>query len=397
MNIGRYALMLCLAFSSLQLHAEVIALCLESQHHQYDELLEDLLELQLLLKPSITTAPCTDSSPHTYRFLQRITALGEGNASDRWQIQSALYHNQRVLFSQLEFVDKPTRKNMNERALTLAASLETSLSLSLDLPDPFQEIARPLVSTTSTTTLATLPSLSSNNLLAKNKAHSSAFGFFVGMHQRSELHVDHSFFNSRDIAITKPFMLIGANLIKTLSPSWFMSITIKGALMPVELLRPVDNLDIYPPRILKMIELSGEMLWRYFDCKNISLSAGFITEGLAFSSISNQRVPEAKLAEFVQMKYGITNRATYFIDLLDSSLTLDAGLFPLVHNFSLGIRPPFVDFGYHLRLSAESSVYKTFGLKFSLEHQSEIFSSTSSRSRIVSQGNLAYLGALGKF
>jgi hypothetical protein len=59
---------------------------------------------------------------------------------------------------------------------------------------------------------------------------------------------------------------------------------------------------------------------------------------------------------------------------------------------------PFKDYGWHLGLCAESTVYRSFGLRFMLYHHRELFDwhINDAPIRLVSSGTLAYLGFVGR-
>lgn len=118
----------------------LIKLCLNETKPKYREQLKDFVELQLLLIPEIQTLDCDNrqTTMRTYSFRQQITEINDMAKSKRAQIISTLYHyDGRAIFSQVEFVERSSRKTMNERAKLLATAIRRAIVNNQTAFDPF--------------------------------------------------------------------------------------------------------------------------------------------------------------------------------------------------------------------------------------------------------------------
>jgi hypothetical protein len=367
-----------------------INLCLNQTKPKNQELFKNLLELQLLLFEDVETGDCaTEWSNKSYVFRQELVEITADNRVLK-NVISALYHpDGYTIFRQMELIEQVSRKTMTDRSKQLAQLLKRAIDANERIPDPFssnEAHGLPVIS------LGTkIPSDDTKNELSTvretTELKKSSLGIFIGMKRISEAHHDD---RAKKKVVSKPFVIIGLNFLKKIGASpLIVNAHALFAYSSLELLRPVDEKK--PKSRFKTVGISTALSWHMNINTYLAFRAGLIIEGSYFDSDLKERVIDAYLSRYLQLKEGLSIEAV--VTAFDSALSFHSAYFPLVQNFSLPSKVPFINFGWLLAIEAESKLYRSFALRFSLYHSSDHFdvSSTLRSKRVVASSSLAYL------
>lgn len=369
-----------------------INLCLNETRPKNQELFKNLLELQLLLIEDFETGDCDSTWPNKpYLFRQQVNEITkDGEDEKRIQAISALYHpDGRVILSQMELIERASRKTMNDRAKQLAHTIKKAIAANDYAVDPFN-LNRKEASDKGPRVPSLLPI---DTLTEAKESPIATLGLFAGMERSFETHKEAGI--SKEHVVSKPFMVVGANISSRVGVLPLIARShVRGAFTKLELLRPFMGVKSH--KAFKMLNFSTQLLWHMEMTSYFSLNLGLIVDGSYVNSDINERVPGARLYRYWQFKEGLVFDATIFLAAFDTSLCLHTAYFPFVQNLSLPSKVPFVNFGWQLGIDAESTLYRSFGLRFSLSQRSDHFDVTSTFNvmRVVSFGSLAYLGVV---
>lgn len=288
---------------------------------------------------------------------------------------------------------------MNERARALAEAVLAAIAADREIDDPFapplvQPTAVALLSTATTDRALTQESNNDNDpLLSKHSA-----GFFVGMERYSQFGLTETFLHSSELMVTKSFIVIGATYNQKLWSHFLLDISARGGAMPLEFLRPLEK-NATHTKISKMLDVAASASAIIPLASLFQFHVGVYLTGLYFDSDIDARIPEAPMSTYWQFKEGITASADVFLRVFDMRIAVFSALFPFIQNSAIGSMKPFNDYGWLIGLDAESTVYRSFGLKFLAQHHREFFDAVVAQKplRVVSSGTLAYLGFVGRF
>lgn len=377
-----------------------IELCLDDTTKKNRDLLQNLLELDLLIMPNVETRMCGEKAKDeaTYVFRQEVNEIDNGKTG-RIEVKSALYSpRQKAIYGQLEFIERPSRKTMNDRARALAKALIEAINNDEEVEDPFLTVATKGQISTSDEPAYTQEHEDARTSPAHEQEPSSSFGFFVGMERFSQGGFTETVLISQEVVAIKPFLVIGLNFIHDIMKWLQVSASIRGGAAPLEFIRPLEKEKSTPKKISKMMDSAVEMAGVIPISGYLQLKAGLLIAGLFFDSDLKERVPRTLLSSFWQLRQGTNSALTLFLPIFDSKISVFGAYFPFIQNSQADMKP-WRDFGWRIGLSAESTVYQSFGLQFALDHHREHFNGyvEGQALRVVSSSVLAYLGIVGKF
>ncbi len=352
----------------------------------------------------VETEECSEKPrPDVFLFRQQVKELDHRkDEKSRIELISALYNpNKNAIFSQIEFITRPSRKSMIERARALTESILKASVENQVVADPFLHPAATMDETLPKAQELASPddAYDADDHIVNDALSTRSLGVYVGMERFSQLGFSETFLRSRELVVTRSIMTLGANYVERLSPYFLFDLSVRGGVAPLELLRPLAQKKLVPQKLTKMLDLTMEFATTLPIASLFQLNFGLVLSGLFFDSDIHERVPLAPMWSYWQFKEGITVSGTVFLSVFDTTLSLLSGYFPFVQNSSIGTRKPFSDYGWHIGFCVESTVYRWFGLKFHLTHRRELFDGIVSERplRVVSQGTLAYLGLVGRF
>lgn len=377
-------------------------LCIDPTTKKNAIVLHDLLELELITHADIELLNCTDPAiGEVYQFRQRVTQMEKGKPSI--QVTSALMSpSKSVIFSQIELIAEPSRRTMSERAQVLAKALLEATQSPHVTRDPFLQrlpAKQQPEQIANTEERDEQSRVSAVNLVDTDTSRRS-LSFFLGMEHLSQLGFTDTFLRSQELVITRSFMVLGGNYVQSLWPSLLMDVGVRGGVAPLEFLRPLEHKRTQALRVSKLLDLAFELSANIPVASQLHLSFGGVVSGFFLSSDMAERIPVAPLSTYWQFKEGLNVSMTAFLKVFDSKISFLSGYYPFIQNSSLGgVRQPFTDYGWHLGFCAESTVYRSFGLRFLLDHRRELFDITINDEdiRLSSRGTIAYLGLVGKF
>lgn len=379
-----------------------INLCLNETKSKNRELLVDLLELQLLLLPDIETAPCQTESPGVRQHIlrQEATEIFSGSQGKSLQVKSVLYDSDGVaIMGQIEFIERTSRSSMIERAKSLANRIELAIATREKAPDPFALTDLRDLNPKDTPPAKDQAALDDTHLDKKTVPLSyrellHAVELFIGMENSSQARYLGFLSTNAGHVVTKPFMVLGSSYITKALEPLIIRAALRGAAMPIELMRPLIEHQV--GQRLRMLYLETDMTFLVFRHRYFDVNVGITLAALYFDSDIKKQVSNAELSTYWQMKQGLTAQGILNLEIFETCLFLQTTVFPFVQNFSLPSLWPLSNFGWLAQISAESKLYRSFGLKFLFEERGEIFSLADplSRQRVVSLGTLAYLGLI---
>jgi hypothetical protein len=322
---------LLLAGPSFGVHK--IRLCTDFTATKQEELFNDLLELPLLMNPQVETRPCEDKIFNGFTLRQHVMEIADAkDDKNRLEVVSALYDPKgRVIFSQLEFIERPSRKRLNERAQALSANIIKAIKEDQEVDDPFAELdlweKKP--SGDEESTPESLPLNRHDREQGApfsppaKEAQVLTMGFFLGMEWFYQSGFGGSFNETTEFLATKPFLIIGSSFFYNFSSALSINGTLRGAAMPVALVRPLELKTPLVDKPLKMVDTDLEFAWRFFSTMDMRMSVGLMLSGLFLDSNLKERVPLAKLSSYWQFRQGINVVGTYFIRVFDTHLSLE--------------------------------------------------------------------------
>lgn len=349
------------------------------------ELLKNLVELHLLMVPEITVSDCDDKDVQ-YIFRQEISDISANEKEAK--IVSALYApDGRAIFGQIEFASRLSRKVMSQRARALAGLLIEGISRNVSVIDPFtiepqtHETVRPEKSVEA-------PSV-------KESGRSDhRVELFVGMEQHGQEKKARAFGHGREQVKTRAYMIIGSRIGTSYFAPFVLDARVSGAATAYQLARPFRTRARLSLAMVDAAVSPGVSIYR---AQSSSLVLGLDFAMRYFDSGLSAHTPVA-LSTFWQFKQGVFAEQKIFFSLINTSLIFYGAFYPLLQNLSLPSKTPFVNFSWATSFAGESTLYRSFGLKMSLQWSSDNFRNEDlPKSRLVSFLFLAYLGIVFSF
>lgn len=369
-----------------------IHLCINSQKPAHVEVFNELLEMQLLTLPHVVTGECTKNiKPSHFILRQEVTELSPPHDRDRVQVILTLYDHQNVpIMSQVEFIERMTRQSMAARARALTQSIQKAIVSHETVLDPLalpKDQSAPLPITEHVIESVDAPILQNS----RDSAHS--FELFLGFQRFAQGRYANVYSRRKAMVVTKPFIFIGSRHATRVFRPIIVTNTIKVALTPFELARPIGLHSSPHEKMLKMIDVASDIALqvlshRYVEAKiSVRLAAHYLNANI------HDFIPEAHLSTYWQLKQGVNAEVVGFLEIFDTSFAANVGYFPFVQNFAMNSQLPFVNFGWQFGISVESTLYRSFGLKLSLCHAGDNFVYEDNE-RVVSFNSVAYLGVV---